>query len=441
MAEKIYTSKYSKKLMENKSVLLVADKKSSGTVITVDSKRKYQTMLGFGGAFTESAAYTLSKIDKELRDEVIRAYYDTNDGLCYNLGRIHIHSCDFSLGNYTYVKDLDESLDSFSIAHDMKLIIPLIKDSIKRRGSDIKLLASPWSPPAWMKTNNDMNHGGWLLDKYRETWAEYFVRFIKEYRAAGLDIWAVTVQNEPEAVQVWDSCIFSEEQEEEFVRDYLGPALKKAGLFDVKIIIHDHNRDIIVKRAGKILSDPLAAEYIWGTGFHWYVSEDFESVGKVHEMFPDKHLLFTEGCQEGGVHLNDWSVGERYGRNMIGDFNNWCEGYLDWNIVLDETGGPNHVGNFCDAPIICDTVGNKLHYNISYYYIGHFSKFVKPGSKRIYSQCMADDIHTVAFESPDCEKIIIVMNVSDSDRSVEINIDGMYLSENLESHSIATYII
>ena len=159
-------------------------------------------------------------------------------------------------------------------------------------------MASPWSPPAWMKTNNEMNRGGKLLPEYREAWAKYYTKFIRAYEKEGINIWGITVQNEPEAVQTWDSCIYTEHEERDFIRDYLGPIMHAEGLKDVKILIWDHNRDVIVRRAAGVLSDPEAAKYVWGTGFHWYVSEEFENVGKVHEMFPDKHLLFTEGVKK-----------------------------------------------------------------------------------------------------------------------------------------------
>nr|WP_110934607.1 glycoside hydrolase family 30 protein [Salipaludibacillus neizhouensis] len=174
---------------------------------------------------------------------------------------------------------------------------------------------------------------------------------------------------------------------------------------------------MIVERAKAVFDDPEASKYVWGTGFHWYVSEEFENVGKVHELYPDKHLLFTEGCQEGGVKLGEWFTCERYGRNMIGDLNNWTEGYLDWNIVLNEEGGPNHVNNLCDAPIIADTKTNTIHYNSSYYYIGHFSKYIRPGAKRIALEVNNDNLQATSFLNTDDTIAIIVMNESDQKES------------------------
>ncbi|MFN2364181.1 MAG: glycoside hydrolase family 30 beta sandwich domain-containing protein [Halarsenatibacteraceae bacterium] len=410
-------------------------------VVELDNSKKYQKILGFGGAFTEAAAHTLFQISPDKRKEVIESYFNSETGLGYSLGRVHIHSCDFALENYTYVEENDEKLETFDISRDKEKIIPLIKDAIAERGDKLKLLASPWSPPAWMKTNNEMNNGGKLLPEYREAWAKYFTKFIKAYREEGIDIWGISVQNEPEAVQTWDSCIYTPEEERDFVKFYLGPIMERKDLEDVKILICDHNRDIIVKRASAVFSDREAASYVWGAAFHWYVSEEFENVGRVHELYPEKHLLFTEGCQEGGVKLGEWFTGERYGRNMIGDLNNWTEGYLDWNLVLNEKGGPNHVGNYCDAPIIADTEEDKLHYNSSYYYIGHFSKYIKQGARRIDWNSDLDDLNMTAFENPDSSIALVVMNETDRDHQFILKEGSAGAEIESLAHSIKTIII
>lgn len=409
--------------------------------IKLDPARTYQSIVGFGGAFTEATAYTLSRISPEKRAEVVSKYFDPEQGLGYTIGRVHIHSCDFALGNYTYVEDNDTELKTFDISRERKWVLPLIHDAVKVAGQDITMLASPWSPPAWMKTNGEMNHGGQLKPEFREAWALYYTKFIKAFREEGVPIWAITVQNEPAAVQTWDSCIYSGEEERDFVRDHLGPTMNREGLADVNILIWDHNRDLIVERASAVLSDPEAAKYVWGTGFHWYVSEAFEEVGKVHELFPDKHLLFTEGCQEGGVKLGEWFTGERYGRNIIGDLNNWTEGYLDWNLVLDETGGPNHVNNLCDAPIIADTTTDTVHYNSSYYYIGHFSKYIRPGAVRIGLESDITNLYMTAFKNEDGSIAVVVQNEGDAAQDFTLELGSDSVSDNLSAHSIATYLI
>ncbi|MGN7764716.1 glycoside hydrolase family 30 protein [Paenibacillus sp. 22594] len=409
--------------------------------VQLQPEREFQQMLGFGGAFTEAAAYTLSRMSPGKRAEVIRKYFHPEEGLNYSMGRVHIHSCDFALGNYTYVQEGDTELATFDISHDHKWVLPLIKDAMEVRGGPFTMLASPWSPPAWMKTNGEMNNGGSLKPEYAAVWARYYTKFIEAYRKEGIPVWAVSVQNEPAAVQTWDSCVYSAEEERDFVKTHLGPVMHEAGMADVNIVIWDHNRDIMVERASTVLSDPEAARYVWGTGIHWYGGEEFDKVAKVHELFPDKHLLFTEGCQEGGVRLGEWFTGERYGRNMIGDLNAWTEGYLDWNLVLDETGGPNHVGNLCDAPVIADTTSDEVHYNSSYYYIGHFSKFIVPGAVRIGLDSAAEGVLATAFRNPDGSFAVVLMNEGEELRSVTLGLGDELAACELPPHSIATHLI
>jgi len=411
----------------------------SDSEIRVDKQKRFQTIIGFGGAFTESAAYTLSRMNKADRKRVIDYYYNFNTGLRYNIGRVHINSCDFSLDNYSYVLDNDVSLESFDIERERRLVIPLIKEAERVSGSKISLLASPWSPPAWMKSNGEMNNGGKLLPEYYDVWARYYVRFIDEFKKEGLNIDYVSVQNEPAAKQTWDSCLYTAEEERDFVKNHLGPILH-AAYPDVKIIIWDHNRDIIVERGDKVLSDFDARKHVWGTGVHWYVSEAFGNLGQLHELHPDRHILFTEGCIEGGVHLNQWHTGERYARNMIGDFRNYNEGFIDWNITLDETGGPNHVGNYCDAPIISDTVTQKLHINSSFYHIGHFSKFIPESSERIASDSDDPALENVAFLTPENEIVCVVLNESNQDRYPRFVSEGFSKTIRIPAHSISTII-
>lgn len=406
----------------------------------LDDTVTYQTMVGFGGAFTESAAYNLSRVDKEVREQAIKDYFDPEEGLGYTMGRVSIHSCDFSLNSYTYIEEGDKELKTFDISRDLNLVVPLIKDAEKVAARPIDLLASPWSPPAFMKDNKSMLRGGHLLSEYFDSWANYYVKFIEEYRKQGLTMWGITVQNEPAAVQRWDSCIYSAEEERDFVKNHLGPIMKSSTAKDVRILIWDHNRDIIVDRAKTVLADHEASKYVWGTGFHWYVSEEFENVGKVHELFPDKGLLFTEGCQEGGVHLNSWKTGERYARNMIGDFNNWCQGYLDWNLFLDNTGGPNHVNNLCDAPIIIDIFPEKIIKESSYYYIGHFSKYVKPGAVRIDIKTESK-LQAVAFKNVDESISFIVLNESDESCPFSFKYQSSTYKVVSNPHSIVTVML
>ena len=405
----------------------------------VDPQRRFQKIEGFGGAFTEAAATTLCKMSPKKQEEIIHAYFNKITGHGYTLCRTHINSCDFALGNYAYTEvEGDTELKHFSIDRDRQALIPMIKEATRVAGGSLKLFASPWSPPAWMKTTERMNQGGKLKPGYREAWANYYCRYIREYEREGIPIWGLTVQNEPEAVQSWDSCIYSGEDERDFVRDYLGPALHREGLGDVKVIIWDHNRDRMYERAKVVLDDPKAAEYVWGTGFHWYVGDFFENVQRVHDAYPDKHLLFTEGCMEGGPHLSEWAPGERYARSMIQDLNHWTEGWVDWNLVLDEKGGPNHVGNYCSAPIICDTEADEVLFQSSYYYMGHFSRFIRPGAQRILCASTRDELETTVFLNPDGEVAVIVLNRSEQTIPFALKYAGLAASVVSLPHSILT---
>ena len=384
-------------------------------LILINPEIRYQTIEGFGGAFTEAAAYVYSQLSDEKQQEFLKAYFDVDLGHGYRLCRTHINSCDFSLGSYSY-DDVagDYDLEHFTIEHDQKLLLPLIKAAQEVAGAgSLKLLASPWSPPAWMKTNDSMLEGGQLKPECRETWANYYCRYIQEYAKQGVNIWAVSVQNEPQAVQRWESCIYSHEEERDFVRDYLGPALHRNGCEDVKLVVWDHNRDLLFHRAKTIFDDPAAAQYVWGAGFHWYVTDDFDHVRLVHDFYPDKKLLFTEGCLEQGAHIGDWSAGQRYAMSVINDLNNWAVGWIDWNLLLDTQGGPNHVQNYCSAPVIGDVAADGLIYNSSYYYLGHFSRFIRPGAVRILCQNTGTELLTTAFLNPDQTIAVVVMNSTD----------------------------
>lgn len=412
-----------------------------GPAVIVDPHTQYQEIIGFGGAFTEAAAVTFKHLPQALQTEFLRAYFDPKHGHGYTLCRTHINSCDFSLGNYAYDEVAgDMELEQFSISRDQQALIPLIQAAFDTASEPLKLLASPWSPPAWMKTNGKMNHGGKLKPSHRNSWANYYCRYIEAYANAGIPIWGLTVQNEPEATQTWDSCRYTEAEERDFVRDHLGPALARNQLSDVRVLICDHNRDVLFKRAQTVFDDPLAAKYVWGVGFHWYEKpQRFDNVQRVHDNYPDKHLIFTEGCQEGGPHLGEWKLGERYAHAMLNDLNAWTEGWIDWNLLLDETGGPNHVGNYCSAPIIANTQTGKLLYQSSYYYIGHFTRFIKPGARRIDCQVSHSDLEATAFRNPNGELAVIVLNRDNTPHPFALQINERVAESEIPAHSIQTY--
>jgi len=416
--------------------------------VLVDVSRSFQSFLGVGGALTDAAAETFARLSKDKQQELLTAYYDTARGIGYTLARTHIQSCDFSSGSYSYVTDNDVSLRSFSVAHDEQYRIPLIKAAMKAAGGRLKLYVTPWSPPAWMKDNNSVTGGGKLLHQYAQIWADFFVKFIRTYESMGMPVWGLSVQNEPMARQKWESCIYTAEDERDFIRDYLGPTLQKAGMSDKKLIAWDHNRDLIYQRASTILEDPAAAKYVWGIGFHWYETWTggpmlFDNVRLTHEAFPGKNLIFTEGCKEkfSFDSLKSWSLGERYGYSMINDLNSGATGWTDWNIILDENGGPNHTGNFCFAPIHVDTRTGQLIYTNAFYYIGHISKFVRPGAKRIAVSSNRATLQTTGFVNKDGSIVVIVMNTTDQPMSYHLLLKGQQAGTQSLPHSIATLII
>jgi glucosylceramidase len=416
--------------------------------VFVDPSKKFQTIVGIGGALTDASAETFAKLPQVVQKEFLTAYFDPQKGIGYTLARTNINSCDFSSDSYTYVANHDSLLKTFNVAHDEKFRIPFIKQAIAAAGGKLTLFVSPWSPPAWMKDNDDMLHGGKLLPQYRQAWANYYVKFIRAYAAQGIPIWGLTVQNEPMAKQIWESCIYTATEERDFIKNYLGPTLKRAGLGNKKLIVWDHNRDLLYQRASTILNDPDAARYVWGVGYHWYESwtdgvMQFDNEARVHEAFPGTHLLFTEGCVDSFNFdkLNDWNLGEKYGNSMIHDFNDGTVGWTDWNVLVDEKGGPNHLGNYCFAPIIGDTATGKLIYTNIYYYMGQFSKFVRPGARRIISSSNTDKLQTTAFVNKDGKLAVIIMNPTDKEINYHLWISGKSTKTNSLPHSISTLIV
>ena len=388
--------------------------------VFVNPDKTFQSFLGIGGAITDASAEVFAKLSSDKQQEFLNAYYSQDKGIGYSLMRTTIHSSDFASGSYTYIKEGDTELKTFSIEHDRAFKIPLIKKATATTGGKMILYASPWSPPAFMKSNKGMLKGGTLLPEYFQSWATYYTKFVKAYEKEGIPIWGISIQNEPMAVQTWESCVFTAEAERDFLKNFLGPTMKKEGLGAKKIIVWDHNRDLMVQRANTIFGDPEAAKYAWGMGFHWYEtwaggSPMFDNVAKVHEAYPDKNLMFTEGCIEkfDAKNYQLWTNGERYGTSMINDFNNGTVGWTDWNILLDEKGGPNHVGNFCFAPIHADTNTGELIYTPSYYYIGHFSKFIRPEAKRVSTAVSRSSLLSTSFLNKDGKMVTVVMNQSE----------------------------
>lgn len=430
------------------SVFLKAEQPLENEIsVFVEPQKTFQVILGIGGAITDASAETFAKLDVAKQEELLDAYYSKDKGLGYTLLRTNIHSCDFSSESYTYIQEGDSALTSFSIAHDKEFRIPMIKKALSRAGGSMVTYVSPWSPPAFMKSNKNMLQGGTLLPQYYQSWANYFVKFIQAYEEEHVPIWGLTVQNEPMAKQTWESCIFTSEAERDFVKNYLGPTMEKNGMAEKNIVVWDHNRDLMNQRANVIFGDPEASKYIWGMGFHWY--EDwsggdqlYENVGKVKESYPSKNLLFTEGCNDrfDATKYQFWPNAERYGKSMINDFNNGTVGWTDWNVLLDENGGPNHVGNFCFAPIHADTRTGELIYTPSYYYIGHFSKFIRPQARRVATAVSRSTLLSTSFLNPDGKMATVMMNQTNNSITYNLYVGNQRARIEIPAHAIQTLV-
>jgi glucosylceramidase len=410
-------------------------------VINLYPEVEYQTLLGFGGAITEAAGYAFSKLTKENQEKALELYFG-GSGNGYHLMRSHIDSCDFSLGTYAAMNDPEDTeLKSFQQEREEQYILPLLREATQRAGKAFDLMLSPWSPPAFMKTNGDRTHGGKLKEEYRKAWAEYICRYIKEYEKKGFHVNRLTIQNEPAAVQTWDSCIYTAEEEKVFLRDYLYPTLIEQGLDHIKLNIWDHNKERMYERA-KAIIDEETINMVDGVAFHWYSGDHFEAITLTHEAFQKKELIFTEGCVEySRFSADQLKNAQMYAHDIMGNLNAGMTGFIDWNIFLDEKGGPNHVGNYCDAPIMVNTQTGELMVKLSYDYIGHFSKYIKPGAKRIGLSKYTSELEVTAFKNPEGSLVLVALNRTDKKLPVVIRMNGELIEFELPESSIATALL
>lgn len=384
--------------------------------------------LGMGGAITEASAYNYSLLSDEKKKEVIDAYYAL-DGLNYDFGRISIASNDFSLAPYEYVKD---NIEEFSIEHDHKYIIPMLQDiyDVKR----IALIASPWSPPTYMKNNKSLLQGGSLKKKYYLEYANYLGKFLKEYKGMGFDIPYITMQNEPFAKQRWESCLFSLKEQKDFVYGYLYGVLD-----NTKVLLWDHNRENLVKVVDKLY---VNNNIIGGIGIHWYTGLFHDNIKKVRDKYPDLTLINTEMCCGfSKYNESDWVYdAELYLQDIIGSMNNGLNAYLDWNILLDYNGGPSHKDNFVKSVIILNKNKNDIIKTPIYYYLYHIAHFVNKGYKIIESNSFSKDVMVVGLKRDNC-LVVIVFNASGVNYEYSIDTGDKVLKDRINNHSIITYVI
>jgi glucosylceramidase len=433
---------------------------------------KFQTITGFGGSFTEASAYLLNQLSDENRNKILEAYFGET-GANYSLTRTHMNSCDFSLSNYSYAPvEGDTELNNFSIDEDREDIIPMIKEAMAISKDGFKILSSPWTAPPWMKDNKDWR-GGKLLPEYYDTWALFFSKYLDAYKGEGIDIWGFTVENEPLGNDNnWESMHFTAEEMTEFVKNHLGPKLEADG-HDVKILGYDQNRDAELKEWVSVMyKDEASAKYFDGTAVHWYASTyDWfpEALQFAHNAAPDKHLIQSEACVDAEVpkwkddqwywskEATDWGWDwapedqkklhpkyvpvYRYARDIIGCLNNWVDGWIDWNMVLDRQGGPNWFKNWCVAPVIVDPEADEVYFTPIYYTLVHFSKFIRPGANRIGFKHTDDQLMVTAAQNPDGSIAVVVLNQEMEAKSLKLVLGEKSKVININAQAIQTIII
>lgn len=425
----------------NENITFIKDDERENELINLYPEVEYQQVEGFGGALTDSAGYVYSLMDDEQKKEMILNYFG-KDNMKYDLVRNPIDSCDFSLEHYEADSDeADENFNKFSFERVEKYIIPLLDDVEEKYEEKIEIMLSPWSPPVYMKTNGDRNYGGKLKKEYTKRWADYICRYIEEYRSRGYKVTKLTMQNEPKAVQTWDSCIYTAQEQKEFLKKYMWPALVEHKLDDIEIYIWDHNKERAFEWANTII-DEETDHMVAGIAFHWYSGDHFEALQMIKEKFPNKKLLLSEACIEySKFAATDYlKNAQKYAHDIIGNFNNGMNTFLDWNIVLDEIGGPNHVGNFCDAPYLYDTKNKKLIESNICGHLWHFSHFIEKGAVRIGFTKYTDRLDVTAFKK-DNKIAVVMLNRTEEKIPAYLRLNGYCAEMEVEPNAIATAVI
>ena len=397
-------------------------KNEENKILNVYPEIEYQEIIGFGGAFTESAGYAYSKLTDTNKEKVLLDLF-SKEGLNYCLGRLPIGSSDFSLKSYSYSNEKD--LSDFSIEKDKEYLIPFIKDA--QNIKNFVFFSSPWSPPKFMKNNKMLILGGKLKKEYYELYAKYLKKYIESYKNEGIVISYMNMQNEPEATQVWESCIYSLEEEIEFAN-----YMKDSG---VKLLLWDHNKDNILTRSAREFK---------GIAYHYYTGDHFENIQILRDNYPEYLLIHSEGCT-GYTNFNkneEVKNAEIYAHDIIGDLTHGSNGYIDWNLLLDEKGGPNHKHNYCNSPIMLNPGDTTSYYkNLSYYYIKHFSNLIEPGAKRIGFSRYTDGIEIATFKNPDGTIIVVLLNKNETNYEYNLHIGDQLIHDNLDTHAIVSYSI
>lgn len=408
-------------------------------VVNLYPERCFETFEGFGGAITDAAAYVYSLMSKEEKKRLMETYFACGQ-MDYRLVRIHMDSCDFSTEMYEALSDpVDKELQSFSFERTEKYILPMLEDAQKTAEGRLELMLSPWSPPAFMKTNGSRKNGGHLKPEYADMWADILCRYIQEFQKRGFTVRRMSLQNEAKAVQTWDSCVYSAAQEKEFLEKHMYPALIRHGLEEVEVFIWDHNKERAFERAEEIVTGE-AAGMVTGVACHWYSGDHFENLDLLRQCYPNLKLIISESCIEYSKFAAEdgFANAARLSHEIIGDLNHGVTAFYDWNILLDEKGGPNHVGNYCQAPFLYDTVKKELMPQKLREHFWHFSHFIHPGARRATFSRYTDKIDMTAFVNPGGTPVFVMLNRSGEQIPVTLRLDGQLVSFTMGSHEICT---
>ncbi|WKY03690.1 hypothetical protein Q1695_005001 [Nippostrongylus brasiliensis] len=453
----VYSSSLSGRRFSKSTKQFSDGRGNSLVTVDVDTRKTFQTIIGFGGAITDSVGYNMNALNERTRYNLLLSYFGKN-GLEYNLVRVPIASTDFSTREYSY-DDVEGDLEMKNFAlteEDLRYKIPYITAAVKLTRGAVRLFASPWSAPGWMKTNGRMKGGGSLKGEGEEdykSYARYLVKFFEEYAKKGVQFWGMTIQNEPSSGALpsygWQTMFFTSTMQRDFMKVTLGPMLKGNDVTkNLKVMGLDDNRLFLPGWADKIFNDVEAAQYVDGIGVHWYLNflTPPSVLATTHKRHPTKFILATEACTGSAVvHgpiLGDWYRGEEYAADIITNLNNFVAGWTDWNMCLDLKGGPTWVGNYVDSPVIVNAAADEFYKQPMFYAMGHFSKFFKPGSVRISttvagpSQVLAA---AVAFKG---RTAMTLLNRLSSATTVSVNdvATGRHLDISMEPNSIVTLL-
>jgi glucosylceramidase len=410
------------------------------TIIDVDTSERFQAIDGFGYSLTGGSADLINtKLGATEKANLLRELFLRDDnGIGVSYLRISIGASDLDDHVFSYCDlpdgQTDPELNNFSLDEDRENLIPVLRQ-ILALNPDIRIMGSPWSAPAWMKTHNKVK-GGSLKPEFYPAYAKYFVKYVKGMESEGIRIDAITIQNEPENPHNTPSMLMTWEEQADFVKNHLGPAFEEAGI-DTKIVLFDHNCDN-PDYPISIMNDPDAKKYVDGSAFHLYLGE-IEAMSKVHQAHPDKNLYFTEQWTSGEGQFDGdlrWHVKHL----IVGATRNWSRTVLEWNLASDPNFDPHTDDGGCTQCMGAVTIGdNTITRNVAYYIIAHASKFVPPGSVRVAST-VVDGLYNVAFLTPDDKKVLIVVNDNDSSKKFAIRHKGRFVETALASGAVGTYV-